>query len=91
MNELKPVPRVDSSGQVCGSTFKVDAETKKESAGMPRVDSSYNWSLLSLQVLLWQGFCYMVAFWIVSFSLSSTLISIFHDTTALMCPKSHRY
>ncbi|KAF9673764.1 hypothetical protein SADUNF_Sadunf10G0057900 [Salix dunnii] len=44
MNELKPVPRVDSSGQVCGSTFKVDAETKKESAGMPRVDSSYNWS-----------------------------------------------
>ncbi|KAJ6890578.1 stem-specific protein TSJT1-like [Populus alba x Populus x berolinensis] len=44
MNELKPVPRVDSSGQVCGSTFKVDAETKKESAGMPRVDSAYNWS-----------------------------------------------
>jgi hypothetical protein len=27
-NELKPVPRVDSSGDVCGATFKVDAETK---------------------------------------------------------------
>lgn len=43
MNELKPVPRVDSSGQVCGSTFKVDAETKKET-GMPRVGSAANWS-----------------------------------------------
>ncbi|CAK7327133.1 unnamed protein product [Dovyalis caffra] len=44
LNELKPMPRVDSSGQVCGANFKVDAETKKESAGMPRVGSSYNWS-----------------------------------------------
>uniref|UniRef100_A0A2P2K034 Stem-specific protein TSJT1 n=1 Tax=Rhizophora mucronata TaxID=61149 RepID=A0A2P2K034_RHIMU len=43
LNELKPVPRVDSSGEVCGATFKVDAETKKET-GMPRVGSSYNWS-----------------------------------------------
>lgn len=43
MNEVKPVPRVDSSGQVCGATFKVDEETKKES-GMPRVGSAANWS-----------------------------------------------
>uniref|UniRef100_A0A2P2K038 Stem-specific protein TSJT1 n=1 Tax=Rhizophora mucronata TaxID=61149 RepID=A0A2P2K038_RHIMU len=43
LNELKPVPRVDSSGEICGATFKVDAETKKET-GMPRVGSSYNWS-----------------------------------------------
>ncbi|CAJ1967034.1 unnamed protein product [Sphenostylis stenocarpa] len=44
LNELKPVPRVDSSGQVCGATFKVDAETKKETVGMPRVGSAANWS-----------------------------------------------
>ena len=41
---MKPVPRVDSSGQVCGATFKVDAEAKKESTGMPRVGSAANWS-----------------------------------------------
>ncbi|KAI6683572.1 hypothetical protein NL676_029485 [Syzygium grande] len=40
-NEVKPVPRVDSSGQVCGATFKVDAETKQESS-MPRVGSAVN-------------------------------------------------
>ncbi|CAI0465742.1 unnamed protein product [Linum tenue] len=44
LNELKPIPRIDSSGQVCGSNFKVDADAKKESSGMPRVGSSYNWS-----------------------------------------------
>ncbi|CAN0857200.1 Stem-specific protein TSJT1 [Linum grandiflorum] len=44
LNELKPIPRVDSTGQVCGSNFKVDADAKKESGGMPRVGSSYNWS-----------------------------------------------
>uniref|UniRef100_A0A2N9G5W8 DUF3700 domain-containing protein n=1 Tax=Fagus sylvatica TaxID=28930 RepID=A0A2N9G5W8_FAGSY len=27
LNEVKPVPRVDSSGQVCGATFTLDAET----------------------------------------------------------------
>ncbi|KAA8548689.1 hypothetical protein F0562_000373 [Nyssa sinensis] len=43
LNQLKPVPRVDSSGQVCGSTFKVDAESRKET-GMPRVGSAANWS-----------------------------------------------
>jgi len=43
-NELKPVPRVDSSGDVCGATFKVDAETKREGTKMPRVDSSQNWA-----------------------------------------------
>ncbi|MCL7022594.1 hypothetical protein MKW94_022245 [Papaver nudicaule] len=43
MNELKAMPRVDSSGEVCGATFKVDAESKKE-ASMPRVGSAANWS-----------------------------------------------
>ncbi|XP_010693773.2 stem-specific protein TSJT1 [Beta vulgaris subsp. vulgaris] len=43
-NELKPVPRVDSSGEVCGANFKVDAEAKKEPLGMPRVGSAANWS-----------------------------------------------
>ncbi|KAL5701425.1 hypothetical protein ACHQM5_026761 [Ranunculus cassubicifolius] len=43
MNEMKPMPRVDSSGQVCGSTFKVDTETKKD-ANIPRVGSAANWS-----------------------------------------------
>ncbi|CAL5208009.1 unnamed protein product [Lathyrus oleraceus] len=44
LNELKPIPRIDSSGQVCGSTFKVDADSKKEATGMPRVGSAANWS-----------------------------------------------
>ncbi|XP_010522516.1 PREDICTED: stem-specific protein TSJT1-like [Tarenaya hassleriana] len=43
-NELKAVPRVDSSGELCGATFKVDAEAKKDRTGMPRVGSSQNWS-----------------------------------------------
>ncbi|KAF5181140.1 Aluminum induced protein [Thalictrum thalictroides] len=43
LNEMKAMPRVDSSGQVCGSTFKVDVESKKESS-MPRVGSAANWS-----------------------------------------------
>ncbi|GMH19983.1 hypothetical protein Nepgr_021824 [Nepenthes gracilis] len=42
-NELKPVPRVDSSGEVCGSTFKVDSESRKET-GMPRAGSAADWS-----------------------------------------------
>ncbi|OIW07717.1 hypothetical protein TanjilG_11844 [Lupinus angustifolius] len=44
LNDLKPIPRVDSSGQVCGATFAVDAESKKETTGMPRVGSAANWS-----------------------------------------------
>ncbi|XLT65885.1 hypothetical protein HN873_022324, partial [Arachis hypogaea] len=43
LNELKSIPRIDSSGQVCGATFKVD-EAKKESTGMSRVGSAANWS-----------------------------------------------
>ncbi|KAK9140047.1 hypothetical protein Scep_009728 [Stephania cephalantha] len=43
LNELKAMPRVDSSGQLCGSTYKVDKELKRE-ASMPRVGSSANWS-----------------------------------------------
>ncbi|XP_059632464.1 stem-specific protein TSJT1-like [Cornus florida] len=44
LNELKPVPRVDSSGQVCGATFKVDEESSRKETGMPRVGSAANWS-----------------------------------------------
>ncbi|KAL8490915.1 hypothetical protein ACS0TY_022788 [Phlomoides rotata] len=45
VNELKAVPRIDSSGEVCGLTFKVDAESKKKGhLGMPRVGSDVNWS-----------------------------------------------
>lgn len=43
-NQLKPVPRVDSSGEVCGATFQVDSEVKREGTGMPRVESSQNWA-----------------------------------------------
>ncbi|KAL9273460.1 Stem-specific protein TSJT1-like protein [Drosera capensis] len=43
-NELKPVPRVDSSGEVCGATFKVDAATKKKDTNIPRVGSAADWS-----------------------------------------------
>ncbi|URD87458.1 Stem-specific protein TSJT1 [Musa troglodytarum] len=41
MNELKPMPRVDSQGQVCGATYNVDYMAKKDT-GMPRVGSSAN-------------------------------------------------
>ncbi|GKV19675.1 hypothetical protein SLEP1_g29901 [Rubroshorea leprosula] len=44
LNELKPVPRVDSSGQVCGADFSVDVDAKKESSGMKKVGSAANWS-----------------------------------------------
>ncbi|KAL6007266.1 hypothetical protein ACLOJK_032762 [Asimina triloba] len=39
LNELKPIARVDSKGQVCGSDYKVDRETKK-ATGMHRVGSA---------------------------------------------------
>ncbi|CAM8940634.1 unnamed protein product [Rhodiola kirilowii] len=42
--ELKAVPRVDSQGDVCGATFKVDQDSKKESIGMKKVGSEANWS-----------------------------------------------
>ena len=44
LNEVKPIPRVDSQGQVCGATYKVDAQAKKDGAGMPRVGSAADWS-----------------------------------------------
>lgn len=44
VNELKAVPRVDSSGEVCGLTFKVDEQSRKDKSGMPRVGSDANWS-----------------------------------------------
>ncbi|KAE8718365.1 DNA repair family protein [Hibiscus syriacus] len=43
LNELKAMPRVDSSGQVCGATFSVDMDAK-ESSGMKKVGSAANWS-----------------------------------------------
>ncbi|XP_057723554.1 uncharacterized protein LOC130939468 [Arachis stenosperma] len=43
LNEVKSVSRVDSSGQVCGATFKMD-EAKKKSTGMSRIGSAANWS-----------------------------------------------
>ncbi|KAL6651784.1 hypothetical protein ACP70R_010709 [Stipagrostis hirtigluma subsp. patula] len=42
MNRLKPMPRVDSEGVMCGATFKVDTFTKINS--MPRVGSATNWA-----------------------------------------------
>ncbi|XP_042054872.1 stem-specific protein TSJT1-like [Salvia splendens] len=44
LNELKAVPRVNSSGEVCGMTFKVDEGSRKEKSTMPRVGSDANWS-----------------------------------------------
>lgn len=44
LNEVKPVPRVDSQGQVCGANYKVDAQAKKDGLGMPRVGSAADWS-----------------------------------------------
>ncbi|KAL8048025.1 hypothetical protein ABFS82_07G037200 [Erythranthe guttata] len=44
INELKAVPRVDSKGEVCGLTFKVDSESRKGKTAMPRVGSDANWS-----------------------------------------------
>ncbi|PON79969.1 Nucleophile aminohydrolase, N-terminal [Parasponia andersonii] len=44
LHQLKPVPRVDSSGDVCGANFKVDEGSRKETSGMPRVGSAANWS-----------------------------------------------
>ncbi|CAN6280996.1 unnamed protein product [Urochloa humidicola] len=45
MNEVKPVPRVDSKGEVCGTTYTVDANAKKD-ASIPRVGSAADWSSL---------------------------------------------
>ncbi|OEL26811.1 hypothetical protein BAE44_0012170 [Dichanthelium oligosanthes] len=45
LHEIKAVPRVDSQGQMCGSTFKVDSEAKKkQDASIPRVGSAADWS-----------------------------------------------
>lgn len=41
LNKMKAVPRVDSTGQMCGATFVVDS-AKKES--IPHVNSEANWS-----------------------------------------------
>ncbi|CAN6286535.1 unnamed protein product [Urochloa humidicola] len=42
-NEVKPVPRVDSKGEVCGITYTVDATAKKDTS-IPRVGSAADWS-----------------------------------------------
>lgn len=44
LHQLKPVPRVDSKGEMCGANFKVDEASRKETSGMPRVGSAANWS-----------------------------------------------
>ncbi|ONM09098.1 aluminum induced protein with YGL and LRDR motifs [Zea mays] len=45
LHEVKAVPRVDSQGQMCGSIFKVDSESKKkQDASIPRVGSAADWS-----------------------------------------------
>lgn len=46
IKELKPVPWTDSFGEVCGSTFEVDEESKKEIRVL-RVKSATNWSQYS--------------------------------------------
>ncbi|EFJ30832.1 hypothetical protein SELMODRAFT_227818 [Selaginella moellendorffii] len=43
LNALKPVPRVDSQGQMCGSTFKVDESRKDQPRSLPRVGSDASW------------------------------------------------
>jgi hypothetical protein len=43
MHEVKPVPRVDSKGEVCGTTYTVDASARKETT-IPRVGSAADWS-----------------------------------------------
>ncbi|KAF8659294.1 hypothetical protein HU200_006907 [Digitaria exilis] len=43
LNEVKPVPRVDSKGEVCGTTYTVDANAKKDTS-IPRVGSAADWS-----------------------------------------------
>lgn len=40
--KMKPMPRVDSEGAMCGAYFKVDVYSKVNS--MPRVGSSANWA-----------------------------------------------
>jgi len=42
--EVKTVPRVDSQGQICGSAYTADVDTKKKSQNIPRVGSEANWS-----------------------------------------------
>lgn len=44
LNEVKPVPRVDSKGEVCGTTYTVDAHAKKDTTSIPRVGSAADWS-----------------------------------------------
>uniref|UniRef100_A0A0E0KK61 DUF3700 domain-containing protein n=1 Tax=Oryza punctata TaxID=4537 RepID=A0A0E0KK61_ORYPU len=45
MNEVKPVPRIDSKGEVCGTTYTVDAKAKaKKDSSIPRVGSAADWS-----------------------------------------------
>lgn len=44
LNEVKPVPRVDSRGEVCGTTYAVDAEAKKDVGSIPRTGSAADWS-----------------------------------------------
>jgi len=42
MNGLKPMPRVDSEGMMCGANFKIDTFNRINS--IPRVGSATNWA-----------------------------------------------
>ncbi|XP_004505042.1 stem-specific protein TSJT1-like isoform X1 [Cicer arietinum] len=41
MKKLKPIPRIDSEGVMCGADFFVDSQSRKSM--MPRVGSEANW------------------------------------------------
>ncbi|CAB4277564.1 unnamed protein product [Prunus armeniaca] len=42
MNKMKPMPRIDSEGAMCGATFNVDKYTRVNS--IPRVGSEADWT-----------------------------------------------
>lgn len=44
LNEVKPVPRVDSKGEVCGTTYTINEQAKKDIASIPRAGSASDWS-----------------------------------------------
>ncbi|XP_044496977.1 stem-specific protein TSJT1-like isoform X2 [Mangifera indica] len=43
-SQMKPMPRIDSEGVICGANFKVDVQSRMTTT-MPRVGSEANWAL----------------------------------------------
>ncbi|KAJ0082073.1 hypothetical protein Patl1_10787 [Pistacia atlantica] len=43
-SQMKPMPRIDSEGVMCGANFKVDFQSRMTTT-MPRVGSEANWAL----------------------------------------------